>query len=429
MRRAKTSLLRSTDQIDLKLSNLPIRHRIGKIWRVVFLASTVFGIIALTILMVDIVNDSFGYTAFTSKVDPTTLTTGGKTLDESSAEELILILEENLKSNRLKTLEREKALSERTTEDLLALVNAEVVQPEILAVWGLFDSLYKKEDIAIQVSEICAREKIDPKQVKIIFMNWFNRKFITSPQSSDALYAGIRTAILGSLYIIIITIIVAFPIGIGASIYLQEYATENRINELIQTNINNLAGVPSIIYGMLGLTIFVRVLAPLTSGAVFGYSNADPNNGRTILSAGLTMALLILPVIIINSQEAIKSVPKSLREASYGVGGTKWQTVWHHVLPNALPGILTGTILSMSRAIGETAPLVIVGASTYITFDPDGVFSKFTTLPIQIYQWTSRPQDEFRALAAAAIIGLLIMLLALNAAAILLRNHFSKRLQ
>jgi phosphate transport system permease protein len=180
---------------------------------------------------------------------------------------------------------------------------------------------------------------------------------------------------------------------------------------------------------MLGLTIFVRMLATITSGAIFGYAAADPNNGRTILAAGLTMALLILPVLIINGQEAIKAVPNSLREASFGVGASKWQTVWHHVLPNAMPGILTGTILSISRAIGETAPLVIVGAATYITFDPDGIFSKFTTLPIQIYQWTSRPQDEFRAISAAAIIVLLMMLLALNAIAILLRNRLSRRLQ
>jgi phosphate transport system permease protein len=157
---------------------------------------------------------------------------------------------------------------------------------------------------------------------------------------------------------------------------------------------------------------------------------ADPTtaNGRTILSAGLTLGLLILPLIIINAQEAIRAVPSSLRQASYGLGATQWQTIWHHVLPNALPGILTGTILSISRAIGETAPLVVVGASTFITVDPAGPFSKFTTLPIQIYQWTSRPQDEFRNIAAAAIIVLLFMLLTLNASAVLLRNRYSRRL-
>ena len=187
-------------------------------------------------------------------------------------------------------------------------------------------------------------------------------------------------------------------------------------------------GVPSIIYGILGLAVFVRFLEPITSGKAFGLVE-DPTtaNGRTILSAGLTLALLVLPIIIINAQEAIRAVPGSLRQASYGLGATKWQTVWNHVLPNAISGILTGTILAISRAFGETAPLVVVGASTFITVDPTGIFSKFTTLPMQIYQWTARPQDTFRNIAAAAIIVLLIILLSMNAIAIYLRNRYSRR--
>jgi len=179
---------------------------------------------------------------------------------------------------------------------------------------------------------------------------------------------------------------------------------------------------------MLGLAIFVRALEPFTSGALLGYVE-DPTqaNGRTILSAGLTLGLLVLPLIIINAQEAIRAVPNSLRRASYGLGATRWQTVWSHVLPNAIPGILTGTILAISRAIGETAPLVVVGASTYITFDPDSPFSKFTALPIQIYQWTARPQAEFRNLAAAAILVLLALLLTMNVSAILLRNRYRRQ--
>jgi phosphate transport system permease protein len=170
-------------------------------------------------------------------------------------------------------------------------------------------------------------------------------------------------------------------------------------------------------------------LEPLTSGVIFG-TVEDPTtaNGRTILSAGLTLGLLILPLIIINAQEAIRAVPNSLRQAGMGLGATKWQTTWHHVLPSAISGILTGTILAISRAIGETAPLVVIGASTFIQFDPDGPFSKFTTLPIQIFQWTSRPQDEFRNIAAAAILVLLALLLTLNATAVLLRNRYARRL-
>ncbi len=179
---------------------------------------------------------------------------------------------------------------------------------------------------------------------------------------------------------------------------------------MIQINIYNLAGIPSIIYGMLGLTMFVRTLGDLmgiTSGAVFGVSDT---NGRTILSAALTMALLILPLIIVNTQEAMRAVPSTLREAAYGIGLTKLQTIWHHVLPSALPGILTGAILAMSRAIGETAPLIVIGASTFIAVDPNGPFSKFTALPIQIYKWTSLPDETFLNVSAAAIVVLLAVL-------------------
>jgi phosphate transport system permease protein len=409
-------------------SNLPKRQRTGALWQGIFVASTVFGILALAVLLMTIINDAFGYTALTYEVNPATLTVDGKPLDEAGSAELVVILEGNLRSSRLKALNAEQPLEQRSQAELQALVISEIVQPKVVAVWGLSDSIFRRSQIPGEATQIAIQKKIDPATVSIEFVNWLSQDFITAPQSSDALYAGVRTAILGSLYVIAITILVAFPIGIGAAIYLQEYARDNTLNRLIQSNINNLAGVPSIIYGMLGLAIFVRLLASLTSGAIAGYPQADPNNGRTILSAGLTMALLILPVIIINGQEAIKAVPSSLRQAAYGVGATRWQTIWHHVLPNAMSGILTGAILAMSRAIGETAPLVIIGASTYITFDPNSVFSKFTTLPIQIYQWTSRPQDEFRAIAAAGIIVLLVLLLALNAIAILLRDRYSRRM-
>jgi phosphate transport system permease protein len=217
-------------------------------------------------------------------------------------------------------------------------------------------------------------------------------------------------------------------VGVAAAIYLEEYAVENRLNRIIQTNINNLAGVPSIIYGMLGLVIFVRLLEGFSSGALLGLvDDSTTANGRTVISAGLTLGLLILPIIIINSQEAIRAVPNSIRQAGMALGATQWQTIWHHVIPSALPGILTGTILALARAIGETAPLVVVGASTFITVDPSGPFSKFTVLPIQIYQWTSRPQAEFRNIAAAAIVVLLVLLLSLNASAVYLRNRYSRR--
>ncbi len=311
----------------------------------------------------------------------------------------------------------------RDQQNVYLLVLERIVQPTIQESWYLWPSLTQRDAILLE-----AAEKYPSATVH--FRSWLSTQFLTSPQSSVPELAGIRTAILGTLGIILITIVVAFPVGVGAAIYLEEYADQRKwFNQVIQTNINNLAGVPSIIYGMLGLAVFVRALQPITSGVIFGYGDsAATANGRTILSAGLTMALLVLPIIIISSQEAVRAVPNSLRQASLGIGATKWQTIWNHVLPNALPGILTGTIIATSRAIGETAPLIIIGASTFITTDPTSPFSKFTVLPIQIYQWTSRPQAVFRNLAGAAIIALLFLLLTLNAAAIILRNRFARKM-
>lgn len=341
-------------------------------------------------------------------------------LAELPKETLTAILEANVSKGLFRRFESEMLFEDRSHEEVYGLVVERVVEPEIVQTWSLFNSVLNR-------SEVLAEAAAKHPDAEISFVSWLNPKFILNPQSADPERAGVRTAILGSLWTILITIVFAFPLGVGAAIYLEEYAVDNPINRLIQTNINNLAGVPSIIYGMLGLAVFVRMLEALTSGKMFGLVDPTTANGRTILSAGLTLGLLILPLIIINAQEAIKSVPNSLRQAGMGLGATKWQTIWAHVLPNAMPGILTGTILAVSRAIGETAPLVVVGASTFITVDPTSPFSKFTTLPIQIYQWTSRPQDEFRNIAAAAIIVLLILLLTLNATAVLLRNRFSKR--
>jgi phosphate transport system permease protein len=218
------------------------------------------------------------------------------------------------------------------------------------------------------------------------------------------------------MWVLLFTLLVAFPLGVGTAIYLEEYSTGGTwLERVIETNIRNLAGVPSIIYGLLGLAIFVRFAGELT-------------DGRTIISAALTMSLLILPIIIINSQEALRAVPPSIREASFGLGATKWQTVWNQVLPAAMPGILTGTILGMSRAIGETAPLIIIGAATFIVTNPTGPLARFTVIPIQIYNWTKDARPGFGEIAAAAIVLLLIVLLLFNATAIILRQRFRKSL-
>ncbi len=400
--------------------NLVKRHRSGLVWRIIFQVSTVVGLVALATLLLTILNDSFGYVAMENTTEPESLAVGGVPVENLPKEELVRILQENVSAGLFRRFERDQPFDERSQADVYDLVLERVIDPQVVNTWSLQDSLFNRRAIFSEAAEKFPRAELQ-------FKSWIDRDFISSPQSSLPLVAGVRTALLGSIWTILITILVAFPVGIGAAIYLEEYASDNWLNRLFQTNINNLAGVPSIIYGMLGLAIFVRAMQAFTSGAAFGLVEPTTSNGRTILSASLTLALLVLPLIIINAQEAIRSVPNSLRQASYGLGGTKWQTVWYHVLPDAIPGILTGTILAISRAIGETAPLVVIGAATYITFDPDGPFSKFTTLPIQIYQWTSRPQAEYRHIAAAAIIVLLGMLLTLNAVAILLRNRFSNR--
>lgn len=292
--------------------------------------------------------------------------------------------------------------------------------PQIAASWNLGESL-------LEARRIRANAAWEHPEARLEFSWWLNLDLLTSPPSSNPLQAGVRTAILGSIWTIGIAVLAAFPAGVAAAIYLEEFAPDRWITRALQANIHNLAGVPSIIYGMLGLAVFVRSLTAITSGSIFGYGEGSAANGRTVLSAGLTLALLILPLVIINAREALRAVPLSLREASYALGATRWQTVWHHVLPAAMPGVLTGTILATSRAIGETAPLVVVGASTYITLDPESPFSRFTTLPIQIYQWTSRPQAAYHHLAAAAILVLLALLLGLNAFAIWLRNRYSAR--
>jgi phosphate transport system permease protein len=396
-------------------SALRKRYLVASIWQTVFLSALLIAIISLGALIYNVIDGGFGYVAYEYKNPPIEFTS--IPVAELTQEELLVILQENLSSGAYKKLDNEQKMETRSQADLYILFLERLVQIDTKETWSLTDSLLKGDEIRAEVAEKYPDAELE-------FRSWLTPQFLSTPMSSKAEFAGVRTAVLGSLWLVGIAILFALPVGVGAAVYLQEYAPKNWLTSIIQTNINNLAGVPSIVYGMLGLAVFVRAFEALTSGAAFGVTDS---NGRTVLSAGLTMGILVLPLIIINAQEAIKAVPDSLRQAAFGVGATRWQTVWHHVLPNAIPGILTGSILAISRALGETAPLIVVGASTFITIDPQGVFSKFTALPIQIYNWTTRPQAEFHSIAASAIIVLLVLLLSLNATAILLRNRFQRR--
>ena len=242
-------------------------------------------------------------------------------------------------------------------------------------------------------------------------LRWIDWQFLTSFPSRFVAKAGIKSALYGTVWLIGLTALIAVPIGIAAALYLEEYGTKGRVSRFIEVNIANLAGVPSIVYGMLGLVIFVRFFAL----------------ERSLIAGALTMSLLILPVIIIAAREAIRAVPDSIRQAAYALGATKWQTIRSHVLPASLPGILTGVILALSRAIGETAPLVMIGALTYVAFVPKGPTDSFTALPIQIFNWASRPQEEFHELAAGGIVVLLAVLLMMNGIAVIIRHRTERK--
>ncbi len=463
---------------------LAARNSAAVRWQGFFLGAIVAGMILLIVLLLSIINEAVGLVALKENIPVADI--ADRPLEELAAPDLAIILQNNLSKGRLQALfiqeildpdiDRSRlgsdpvhvflpensynpVLGDKTFVDLspdelaalLAanvsvdrlrdLVYTDVVGLEILESWPLLTSLFNRAAIdqeivdkqqGIGLPSSYTQQQIDDIKAKygvarVEWRSWLNRDFLTGSMSATPADAGIRGAITGTLWVIAITLSVAVPLGIGAAIYLEEYANPNApINRIIETNIRNLAGVPSIIYGLLGLAIFARVLEYLTSGRIFG---VEGTNGRTTLTAGLTLALLILPVIIINAQEAIRAVPSSIREASYGLGATKWQTIWRQVLPAALPGILTGIILSLSRAVGETAPLVVVGAAVFLAKDPNGPFTAFTTLPIQIYNWAAMPQDQFRDAAAAGIVVLLLILLALNMTAIIIRQRFSRRLQ
>lgn len=239
---------------------------------------------------------------------------------------------------------------------------------------------------------------------------WLDFDFLTSYMSRKPELAGIKAAVMGTIVTIVFTALFTVPVGVGAAIYLEEYAPKNRLTQIIEINISNLAGVPSVVYGLLGLGVFVQLMSL----------------GKVVLAGALTLGLLVLPIVILASREAIRAVPNEYRLGAFALGADQWQVIKGTVLPSALPGILTGTILALSRAVGEAAPILVISGLVYVTFVP-GPLDRFTVLPLQIFTWVGRPQEEFRSLAAAGIIVLLVILLSMNAAAVLLRNKYQTR--
>lgn len=276
------------------------------------------------------------------------------------------------------------------------------LKDQIFKVWGIGCTLFGLILLAVFIGDIL----IDG----IMRIDW---DFITDLPSRKAEKAGIYTALMGSIWILFLTTLIAFPVGVAAGVYLEEYSNKNRFSAILEINISNLAGVPSIIYGLLGLEVFVRIMGL----------------GASVLAGSLTLSLLILPIIIVATREAIKAVPKSIKDASYALGASKWQTIWNQVLPASSGGILTGVILALSRAVGETAPLIVVGALAYVPFAPESPMDEFSVLPIQIFNWISRPQHGFIENAAAAIIILLLITFFMNGIAVYFRNKWQKKLK
>ena len=276
------------------------------------------------------------------------------------------------------------------------------LKDKLFKFWGIFCTLIGLVLLIVFIGDIL----IDG----ISRIDW---AFLTDLPSRKAEKSGIYTALMGSIWILLLTAVIAFPLGVAAGIYLEEYAQNNKLAGLLEINISNLAGVPSIIYGLLGLEVFVRMM----------------NLGASVLAGSLTLSLLILPIIIVATREALKAVPRSIKDASYALGASKWQTIWHQTLPASSGGILTGIILALSRAVGETAPLIVIGALAYVPFAPQSPMDEFSVLPIQIFNWISRPQHGFIENAAAAIIILLLITFIMNGIAVYFRNKWQKKLK
>jgi phosphate transport system permease protein len=427
-------------------SSVSKRNRRGKFFQRLYLGSIFIAIGILVVLLITIVNQTVGLVAQDFEVNPSELSE--RPLEELSAIELVDILEARVPGQLLVFVrdnygavandqftgtplgdavsvsvpdeiasiaardlpgpERNAAFAQilelnMTPDELRALIDDAIIKTVVNKPYSLIESLLNRAAIEAEVAERYPESTL-------VWKSWLNSSFLSSLNSTRVVEAGIGPALAGTAFLLVLTIMISLPLGIGAAIYLEEYASDNWLNRLIETNIRNLAGVPSIIYGMLGLTVFVRALNGITQGS-------------SILSGALTLSLLILPVIITSAREALRAVSSQVREASYGLGATKWQTISRQVLPVAVPGILTGLILGVSRAIGETAPLIVIGATNSISTFPDSPFSRFAVLPFTIYNWTSQPDAAFKNAASAAIVVLLILLLSINSIAIILRNR------
>lgn len=375
------------------------RHMRARVFAWVCACATWIGVVMLITLLLDVLLDSTGWIYGRIDRDPRMFALLAESSPDflASAKEqdpgLFSAIEKKVNS-RARKLERDGGA---LTDEQIAGIEQDVLH-----------SKYSKDETYFEQFEMHPRTS-----QRFTVLGAMLNDLLTNFPSRHPTKAGIKSALVGSIWLLVFTALFAIPIGIAAAVYLEEYAPRNRLNRFIEVNIANLAGVPSIVYGILGLAIFVRWMAL----------------GRSVLAGAATMSLLVLPVIIIAAREAIKAVPDSIRQGAYALGATRWQVVRHHVLPAALPGVLTGVILAMSRAIGETAPMIMIGALSYVAFVPQGPMDDFTVLPIQIFNWISMPQHEFHMLGACGILVLLALLLAMNSVAIYIRQRAQRNIK
>jgi len=408
---------------------LPERHRTARILLTLFQAATIVSVLALAALLASIVNQSFGPVLVQNTVDPATLAVDGVPLEEQSAAQLAGLLRAHLSAGVLRRLEAEQPLDQRSREDLSGIVVERVVAPRVLTSWYLSDALLSRQEIA--------REQARHPGATVSFRAWLNPRFLAGSQSSVPENAGVRTAILGSLWVVAITIVVAFPVGVAAAIYLEEYAGDSLAQRIIQTNINNLAGVPSIVYGVFGLGFFVYGIGGSIDAFFYPERLPTPTFGTGgILWASLTLALLTVPVVIVSTEEGLAAVPKGLREGSLSLGATKLQTLLKVVLPMATPGIMTGMILAMARAAGEVAPLMLVGVVKLAPSLPiDGTFPffhmdrKFMHLGFHIYDvgFQSPNVEAAKPMVFVTTLLLLAIVITASSAAIVIRNRMKQK--
>lgn len=395
-----------------QLRILEVRRRTGLFWTSVVTLVAAIAAVMIVWFVLGIVNDAAGYILVSYQRTPPE---NRASLDREAR---IALLQAEASAGVLRRIESEEPLQTRSAAELDRLLEQFVFQPEVVRTWTLFESVTRHDAILAAAEEVPSGE--------LRFHSWITPSFLVEPLDRRPLVTGIRTALLGSIWIVALSMVIAFPVGVATALFITEYAQDGRFARFVRANVETMASVPSIIYGILGLALFVRTMGSVTSGAAIGLGDGS-TAGRTILSAGLTLAVLVLPAIIINARDILEGVPTGYREACFAVGARRSTIVVRRILPSVSGQLVTVLFLAISRVIGETAPLLVVGAAAFITVDPSGIFSRFTSLPTQIFFWSARPQGASGNLAAAAMIVLMVLSIGLNVVFVFIKRTFESR--